>query len=104
MKFSKTYYGGTFLGKEELTESNINHEIELEYYTIKDIKDNTKANYGIEIIKKEYKESGIDIEKSNIENVSYNKSKVVEIIDTLKKYKVTPIGLNDVLEDLLRIN
>ena len=30
--------------------------------------------------------------------------KVIEIIDTLKKYKVTPIGLNDVLEDLLKAN
>lgn len=105
---SKAYYGGTFLNEEELKETAINHRIELEYYTTKNhINKNTKEeyiSYGIEIVKKEYKDSKIDIESDNKEYISNNVDKVIQIIETLKKYKVTPIGLNDVLEDLLKVN
>ena len=108
MHNSKAYYGGTFLGKEELKEANIKHRIELEYYTIKNyINKDTQdefATYGIEIVKKEYKEEKVNMESSNREYISNNADKVIEIIETLKRHKVTPIGLNDVLEDLLRAN
>ena len=48
--------------------------------------------------------NNITIESNNIENISNSSDKVIEIINTLKKYKVTPVGLNDVLEDLLKAN
>ena len=105
---SKAYCGGTFLGEKELKETNIDYRIELEYYTTNNhINISTKEEintYGIEIVKKEYKNNKIDIETNNVEHISNNASKVIEIIETLKKYKVTPIGLNDVLEDLLKAN
>lgn len=105
---SRTYYGGTFLGEDDLKESNIKHRIELEYYTTKnyinEVKEDEETSYGIEIIKKEYIDDKIDIETGFKKQVSSNAKKVIEIIDTLKKYKVTPIGLNDVLEDLLKAN
>ena len=102
MQNSRTYYGGAFLGEEDLKETNINHRIELEYYTTtnKEIKD----SYGIEIIKKEYKNNEINTEITSKKHISSSAKKVIEIIDTLKRNKVTPIGLNDVLEDLLRAN
>lgn len=105
MEISRTYCGGTFLEKEELNESNINHRIELEYYSTKNyiskgIKEKI-TTYGIEIVKKEYKDNRINTEISNRKYISNSSEKVIEIINTLKKYKVTPIGLNDVLEDLL---
>ncbi len=108
MKDSRTYYGATFLEEEDLKESNINHKIELEYYTTKnhtnkETKEEETA-YGIEIIKKEYKNNKIDTESNSKEYISNSSEKIIEIIDTLKKYKVTPIGLNDVLEDLLKAN
>ena len=105
---SKAYYGATFLEREDLKETNINHRIELEYYTTKNhINRNTKeesVNYGIEIIKKEYKDDKIDTETNNREYISNNAEKVIEIIETLKRHTVTPIGLNDVLDDLLKAN
>jgi len=102
---SRTYYGGAFLGEEDLKETNINHRIELEYYTIinKGTKDK-QDSYGIEIIKKEYKNNEINTEITSKKHISSSAKKVIEIINTLKKYKVTPIGLNDVLEDLLKAN
>ena len=108
MKGSRTYYGATFLEGEDLKESNINHKIELEYYTTKNYTNKEtkeeETTYGIEIIKKEYKNNKIDTESNSKEYISNSSEKIIEIIDTLKRYKVTPIGLNDVLEDLLKAN
>ena len=105
---SKAYYGATFLEEEDLKETNINHKIELEYYTTRNhTNENVKeesVNYGIEIIKKEYKNDKVNTEKNNREYISNNAEKVIEIIETLKRHKVTPIGLNDVLDDLLKAN
>ena len=99
----KTCYGMTYFDENDLKETQINHRVELEYYKInKCAEDDFK--YGIEIRKKEYINDRITIETNNIQNITNSSDKVIEIINTLKKYKVTPIGLNDVLEDLLRVN
>lgn len=103
MQHSRTYHGETFLEKEDLAETNIKHKIGLEYYTIKETKDEIDT-YGIEVIKREYKNNGIDTESSSRNYISNSSQKVIEIISALKEHKVTPIGLNDVLEDLLKTN
>ena len=100
MECSKTYYGGTSFDKEELAETKINHRIELEYYKTKE-EHNKQMIYGIEVVKKEYREKGIDIEANNVANLSDCTNKVEEIIDTLKRYKVTPVCLHDVIEDII---
>ena len=103
VQHSRAYYGEIFLEKEDLKETNIKHKIKLEYYTIKEEKNN-KDTYRIEIVKKEYTDHTIEKQVSSKNFISNNSQKVIEIINTLKKYKVTPIGLNDVLEDLLKTN
>ena len=103
MNSSKDCYGTTYFDENDLKEAKNNHRVELEYYKTKqDTKDSFK--YGIEIRKKEYINDDIMIEKSNVENISNSSDKVIEIINTLKRFKVTPVGLNDVLEDLLKSN
>lgn len=103
MNNSKTCYGMTYFDENDLKETTINHRVELEYYkTQQNTEDDSK--YGIEIRKKEYINNNITIESNNIDNISNSSDKVIEIINTLKKYKVTPVGLNDVLEDLLKAN
>lgn len=99
---SKTCYGMTYFDEKDLKETKINHRIELEYYRTKE---NTKDDfkYGIEIRKKEYINDSITEESNNIKNITNSSDKVIEIINTLKQHKVTPVGLNDVLEDLLKI-
>ncbi len=100
MENSKTCYGITYFDENDLKETKINHRVELEYYkTNKVAEDDCK--YGIEIRKKEYTNNSIKVESNNIEDISNSSDKVIEIINTLKRHKVTPIGLNDVLEDLL---
>ena len=102
MNNSKEYYGMTYFDEEDLKEARSDHKIELEYYkTKKNI--NNEFKYGIEILKKEYIDDTIKLESNNIDNISKSSEKVIEIIKTLKKYKVTPVGLNDVLEDLSKL-
>ena len=99
----KTCYGTTYFDENDLKETRINHRVELEYYrTNKCEEDNFK--YGIEICKKEYINDDVTVETNKIEDITNSSDKVIEIINTLKKYKVTPVGLNDVLEDLMKAN
>lgn len=106
MKNSTIYYGATFLEEKDLVESNITNNIELKYYKIENyerkILKKEKLSYGIEIVKKEYTDENIKVEKNRVENITDNAVKVINIIETLKKYKVTPIGLQDVVSDLLK--
>ncbi len=53
--------------------------------------------YGIEVVKKSL--SGI--EKSNIEDVTISQERIVEIIDVVKRNKVAPIHLHDIMENFL---
>lgn len=98
------YCGAALLEGEELKESNSTDKIEIEYYSTKNNTENSLKEdmsvYGIEVIKKEYRNQKIRIEKTNVDNVADSSLKVIEIINTLKNNKVTPIGLQDVLEDL----
>ena len=99
----KTCYGMAYFDENDLKETQINHRVELEYYKTNKYEEND-FKYGIEICKKEYIDDNISVETNKIENITNNSDKVIEIISTLKKYKVTPIGLNDVLEDLMKAN
>ncbi len=103
MQHSRTYFGEAYLEKSDLEETNIDYKVQLEYYTTKKTEDK-KDMYGIEIIKKEHKNNVTDTETTSRTDICDSSQKVIEIINTLKKYKVTPIGLNDVLEDLLKAN
>ena len=100
---AKMYYGTRFLRKEGISNIHSSNKIMLNYYKItnRNLTEQTKK-YGIEIRKKEYKNNNVEIETRNINNISESSKKVINIIETLKKYKVTPIGLQDVVEDLLK--
>ena len=99
----KTCYGMTYFDENDLKETQINHRVELEYYKTNKYEEND-FKYGIEICKKEYINDNISVETNKIENITNSSDKVIEIINTLKKFKVTPVGLNDVLEDLMKAN
>ncbi len=104
MKSSKTCCGKACIQNTEIPRKSINDRIELEYYKIRKSKFNifgkATKEYGIEIRKKEYIDDTFNVETNSVNYVTKSKDKVIEIINTLKEYKVTPIGLNDVLDDL----
>ncbi len=99
MKNLGTYYGSTLL-QEEASNKN---KIELEYYKTKRrslMLTSRKTFYGIAVVKKEYIEDKVKLEKSIIKEITTSERKIVNMIEKLKKYKVTPVGLEDVLTDL----
>lgn len=100
----KKFYAGIVLNKDELAESNSNH-IELEYYKIAKMNKDSitkKSNlYGIEIVKKEYLGKKKLKEKNNIYNLTNDETVIDNILDILTTNKVTPITLNDVVEEIL---
>ncbi len=100
----KKFYAGIVLNKDELIESNCNR-IELEYYKIekKDKKSTNKVNnvYGIEIVKKEYLGNKKIKEKNNINNLTNDENVINKLLNILKINKVTPITLNDIVEEIL---
>lgn len=103
---SKICYGKAYLNKRELEGNNIKNRIELEYYSTKKrkhhfLREDTET-YGIEIVKKEYQGKKVNIEKEKIDKISDKKSTIESILNKLKKFKVTPITLKDVVEDMLQ--
>ena len=101
---SRSYYGNACIGVQELRENHLGNRIELEYYRTKKrrnyfLKENSES-YGIEIVKKEYKGKKVNIEKEKIDKVCNARANIDSILNKLKKFKVTPIGLKDVIEDM----
>ena len=101
MQSSRIYQGETTLENEEIKGNRRSKKIQLEYYKVLE----GTEKYGVEIVKKEYRNNkNINTEIGTISNISESSKKVINIIETLKKHKVTPIGLQDVVEDLLKQN
>lgn len=100
---SKILFGSIFINKEEIKECNNKYPIELEYYKICNKKSGIIQKeyevYGVEIIKKEYIGGIIEKESSSIKNITKNEKTVNKLICLLKENEVTPITLNDVVED-----
>lgn len=107
----KTFFDGIFVSKEHLKEAGINYPIKLEYYrTAREENngkarenENSKSEYGIEIVKTEYREGIVKVETKEISNITNNILEQEKILNILRNNEVTPIGVEDVLEDLLKV-
>lgn len=95
----KTFYGGTFINKTKLKEANIYNPIKLEYYKIKNEEDNKDA-YGIEVIKTQYIEDSVFVERKTLDKITDNEDIANNILDLFKRNEVTPISADEIIEDL----
>lgn len=96
----RKFYADVILNKDELKESDSNR-IELEYYKLaKNIKKDEKL-FGIEIVKTEYLDDKKLKESENIYNVTSNEGVIDNLLSILKENQVTPVGLNDVVDEIL---
>lgn len=93
----RKFFAGIFIDKEKLEENNINYPIRLEYYKIK----NTQNEYGVEIVKTEYREGFIKFENDAITKVTKEEDTINNIIYKLKDNLVTPIELKDVVSEMM---
>ena len=90
----KTFFGGIFIETKKLKEEGIEYPIKVEYYKIEE-----ENKFGIEIIKKEYKEQKIDIEKQELKSLSKDECKINRMLELFKKNEVTPISAPEIIED-----
>jgi hypothetical protein len=96
----KTFFDGIFIDREILQEEEIQYPIKLEYYKTITSEENVEARYGIEIVKTEYINGNVKIESSKSENITNNVEEADKILAVLRNNEVTPIGMQDVLEDM----
>lgn len=101
MKYLKKLYGKTVIDNSDSEELPRNEKIELEYYQISSKTSNKP--YGIEIIKKKLKDDIMNIEEKIIRNICFKEQDSISLLGLLMKNKVTPILVDDVIEDLSKM-
>ena len=97
----RTFFGKTTINNEDAEQANFDR-MYLEYYknvNEREIKKDEKP-YGVTIIKKTQIGKILEIEEKEVKNILNRENDVDNILKLLVEYKVTPIGLDDVLQDL----
>lgn len=98
----RTFFGKTTINNEDAEQANFDR-MYLEYYknvNEREIKKDEKP-YGVTIIKKTQIGKILEIEEKEVKNILNRENNVDNILKLLVEYKVTPIGLDDVLQDLV---
>jgi len=98
---TKKFYGGIFIDREKLSSEGIDYPIKLEYYKICEKSENQGTiQYGVQVIKTEYKTEEVNIENETISKITPNEKTIDKILDKFKTNEVTPITTRYVLEDM----
>ena len=98
----RTFFGKTTINNEDAEQANFDR-MYLEYYknvNEREIKKDEKP-YGVTIIKKTQIGKILEIEEKEVKNILNRENDVDNILKLLVEYKVTPIGLDDVLQELV---
>ena len=99
----KNFFGSIFINRDELLEEGINYPIKVEYYKItNEPEKENKLLYGIQVIKTEYKEK-IGVEQNRIEHITNDESEITKMLNLIKENEVTPIGLEDVIIEIKKL-
>ncbi len=96
-EYKRRFFTGTFISKEKLEENNISYPIRLEYYKIK----NNNSEYGVEVVKTEYREEFIKIENEAVIKLTKEEDIINNLIRKLRDNFVTPVHLNEVIAEMI---
>ncbi len=96
----KKFYGGIFMDKDKLKKVGIFYPIKIEYYKIKE--EGKIDIFGVEVIKTEYKNDMVSIEKEKINRITDDENEANHILDLLKENEVTPIIAKEVVQDYIK--
>ncbi len=102
MKAARSLFGKEMLQLEDLVDAGINHPIELEYYRTSEIYD-TVTRFGVEIVKTDYLENGKKVVSRSLNLLTKDETKANNIIEILKRNKVTPSGLKESVTELIKM-
>lgn len=98
---TKKFFGGIFIDRQKLSSEGINYPIKIEYYKICDNSENKEIiQYGLEVIKTEYREEETNIENETVQKITYDEKVIDKILNILKINEVTPVITRYVLEDM----
>jgi len=95
----RSFFGSIFIERAKLTAEGILHPIKIEYYKLSS-ESQIKKEYGIKIIKTEYKKEIIDIEEKEVKNLTDDENVINKVLELFKNNEVTPIAVREILEDL----
>ena len=96
----KTFFDGIFIDSNDPDEES-EYPIKLEYYKTIETEENVKAKYGIEIVETEFKEGRVNVESKGVKNIAETSKEIGKILTMLRNYKVTPMGIEDAIDELL---
>lgn len=101
MNYLKKLYGKAIIDSSDSAEFEENRKIELEYYMTKreSILLEDSKPYGIEIIKKDLDNEEVEVEDKVINNICYKEYDTDKLLDILIEYKVTPVAVDDIIQD-----
>ncbi len=92
-----------FMEEGNLRKNGIFYPIKLNYYKTEEIEEETgKEKYGIEIVKTEYQKDISQIDVGRYNNLSYNESKIDELLEIFKRNEVTAVGAQDCILDFFK--
>jgi len=102
MRYSKKLYGTARIDNSDSKEIGESQTIELEYYEIEDdlVLQEESKKYGVEIVKKRVEHEEVKVENKIINNIYSEEKDMSNLLEKLINNKVTPITLEDIIEDL----
>lgn len=98
MNALKSLYGTERLELQDIIETQMKHLVELTYYKIRETN-----QYAVEIVKTEHLGGRLKVESEKMDLFTDNETKTDHILDILKRNKVTPIGLEDTMIEIAKI-
>ena len=99
----KTFFDGVFVSSKHLEEADIEYPIKLEYFKTLE-EENVGEKFGIEVVKTEFLDTRVNVETKEIKNITNNIEEADKILEILRNNEVTPIGVEDVLQEILPKN
>ena len=97
----RKFYGDTIVRLDNLDYKNCFNEFKVEYYKIINYEEeNEQIKFGISVIKRIKIENNEIVEKKEINSFLDTEEKADKLLYILKRNKVTPVCVEDVIEDL----
>ncbi len=99
MEYKKSLFGKTSINSSDSEEKETIEEIELEYYETRNFNEENKREYGIEVVKKNMKNEGFNIESKIVNNISNEETAISKLLEIMLLNKVTPVTVDDIISD-----
>ena len=95
----KTFFDSICI--DDSSHQEVEYPIKVEYYKTIKTGENVKAKYGIEVVLTEFIHGNVNVESKTIDNISNKENEIDKILTVFKNNEVTPIGAQEILDEML---